>query len=69
MSAPAQLDTRVIPEYLNVKFFENSLRNEFKNDKIKIVDLSIKYATSGGDNYTSDIYRATIKYKCFYYLW
>lgn len=67
MSKVAKIDNRVVPAYLNEKFFEKSLQHEFKIANIKIVQLSIEYATSGGDNYTSDILRATIKYKCVQY--
>lgn len=52
----------VIPEFLNKGFFEKALRSGFNNSAINITELIITMGSSAGDNYCSEIYRATIVY-------
>lgn len=53
---------QVIPEFLSTAFFEKALRNGLKNNDIKINDLSIAMGSNAGDNYCSEIYRASVVY-------
>ena len=50
------------PEWLNSEFVEKVLKNAENDDTIKVKDVATKPATAKGDNYTSDMIRATVEY-------
>ncbi|XP_069690936.1 uncharacterized protein [Periplaneta americana] len=50
------------PAWLNNDFLENALRVGEEDSSIKVTWSSVKPATSVGDNYSSDMYRAKVKF-------
>ncbi|XP_014102554.1 uncharacterized protein [Bactrocera oleae] len=52
-----------IPNYFNMEFFKRALENGLRMGDLKILGISIENLTMGGENYCSNIFRATIKYK------
>lgn len=52
----------VEPECLDVEFFKRVITSERKTSTIQITKLVVTNATSAGDNYCSDIYRANLIY-------
>lgn len=51
-----------IPDFISKPFFERALRHGLNNNDIKITDLNVVMGLSAGDNYCSEIYRATVTY-------
>jgi Ecdysteroid kinase-like family len=51
-----------IPLHLTEKFFEEILRKHHETKNIKVLNKCIQLATKPGDNFTSEIYRATVEY-------
>ena len=52
-----------ITKLVDVEFSEKVLRQSENDPSIKVTDMAIKPATNKGDNYTSDMFRATIEYE------
>ncbi|XP_063979212.1 uncharacterized protein LOC135163581 [Diachasmimorpha longicaudata] len=52
----------VAPDWLNADFMQRVLKNSEKDDTIKIIEMTTKAATNKGDNYTSDMHRATVEF-------
>lgn len=50
------------PECLDLNFFQKVLQKCSNSQSTKITDLKIESATSAGDNYLSDIFRAIVTY-------
>ncbi|PSN29269.1 hypothetical protein C0J52_28191 [Blattella germanica] len=51
------------PSWMNNEFLENALQNERNDPNIVIISSEIGAATAAGDNYGSNMYRATVKFK------
>lgn len=51
-----------LPQWVNTELFETSLASYFQDGSIKVLDFSCKLATPVGENYTTDVFRATIRY-------
>lgn len=51
-----------MPVWLNVDFMEKVLRKSEKDASIEVKDVATAAATAVGDNYTSDMIRATVEY-------
>lgn len=52
-----------IPSCLSDSFFQKALRNGLNRDDIHVLCTKVTMGTKSGDNYCSEIYRATITYK------
>ncbi|XP_066249294.1 uncharacterized protein [Euwallacea similis] len=53
-----------VPVWFTKELFEEALRNFFKNRDLYITTLSTQDAIPAGENYTSDLFRTTINYRC-----
>ncbi|XP_063224966.1 uncharacterized protein LOC134532477 [Bacillus rossius redtenbacheri] len=51
-----------IPKWLDEQFIERSLQEGEDNTKIQVRRISVRPATSVGDNYCSDMFRVTVVY-------
>lgn len=51
-----------IPDCISKGFLQTALRNGFRDD-VFVTDSKIVVGTKSGDNYCSEIYRASITYK------
>lgn len=49
-------------EWLNNEFVQRVLQYNEYDTSINVTNISVKPATSKGDNYASDMYRVTVKY-------
>lgn len=52
-----------VPDCLSNGFLQKALRNGFNRDDVFVTDSKIVIGTSSGDNYCSEIYRASVTYK------
>ncbi|XP_044741012.1 uncharacterized protein LOC123302223 isoform X2 [Chrysoperla carnea] len=50
------------PEWIDKILFEKSLRTYLKDDRIALNSFNIKAALAAGENFTSDMYRASVDY-------
>lgn len=49
--------------FITEQFFEDILKNQYPNDLIKVENLDLMAPLAKGENFSSDIIRATISYK------
>ncbi|ENN77501.1 hypothetical protein YQE_06027, partial [Dendroctonus ponderosae] len=54
----------LVPVWFTKELFQNALRIFHQNSDIHVLDVSTKDAIPAGENYTSDLFRSTIKYRC-----
>lgn len=52
-----------IPDCFTNAFLEKVLRNGLKCEDVQVCDAEIRPGTSAGDNYCSEIYRASVRYR------
>lgn len=52
-----------IPNCISKSFLQKALRNGFNRDDVIITGSEIGMGTKSGDNYCSEIYRASVTYK------
>lgn len=50
------------PDWLNAEFVQKVLRSSKKDESIEVKNVATKAATAKGDNYMSDMIRATVEY-------
>lgn len=53
---------RMIKDIVTVGFSERVMRQSENDPGIKVTDVVIKPATNKGDNYTSEMFRATVEF-------
>ena len=53
----------ILPDHLTAELLENALRNVLSVNDVKVLDFKAQFATKGGDNYTSDIFRVHVDYQ------
>lgn len=49
-------------EFLTKEFFESVLQKKYSNTLLQVLDFNLKAAIGKGENYSSDIIRATVRY-------
>jgi hypothetical protein len=52
-----------LPSWLNNAFLEKVLRSEEGDTSVTVISSEVKKATAAGDNYASEMYRATVQIK------
>lgn len=57
------MSTLILREHLTADLLECALKNALSVDNVKVVHFSAEFATKGGDNYTSDIFRVFVDYE------
>lgn len=51
-----------LPKWVTEEMFEEALVKYFSDKSLKLVDFSCKSANPTGENYTTDVFRAKLKY-------
>lgn len=57
-----QSTTNSIPQWLDLTFLQDHLRNYYKNKTIQVKSFSVKSAGAIGENYSSSLYRVNVTF-------